>query len=1191
MKSMKKLQSICIALCASLLLACLSLALSFTATFKTSAEGTVVTTTTNSTGKVNFYSAGASIRLPREQEVDENGNPKDESGIRFGIRVDLDEVLLENGEYDKTAGVTLTYNGVQKTYTQEQFTALDSGILVIPTKLLDGKELAIGVNGYVKTVDPDWTLYQDKDGTYYLQKEAYIYNIAQQYYDLEYSCRAYFVDGETTVYTPMDEKSERSVSDVAFLAKCDTNATSSFTPYQVEKMNEYLPMRTSVVFPNTAKYLYRVGNGNKFALNKLFALENDANITGSYTLTVDSASVSLQFKDGALLEEFAYSDLAEKVYQFSGTGVATLTIKDEYSRSATTLKVEVVDAENATSATSVTSNNVVLLNDVSGGFSVSGGYTLYGNGFTVTLPTTVQSKFSAGYVGYITVNGGNLDNVRIVGPVYPEMYIYRDQAKDSTDDTKVNYFYNSVLINGGNCTISNSYISGSRTALCIRGGNNVVLENTTLSGGAYANMEIAGASSVTLRNLTTIQTDATDSYGQSKTAHGLGVAVSSNVVDLYIEGDLNQYNWLCKNQWNSIVPSVYQNSFPDFFGNSKFSGYWHYLNGGTDPYVNMAFIFSCNWDTSRIHDNRGTVDYGTCGATIATVAGGVYSKVNTVGGDSITNSNLVDPGYTSNKFNPIAPTFTFDNTNNNDEDDENGIDSYCTYDENSGKLKIGLKDENEKTLDLSGIAIKKAGSALAYTTYLNGSQISGDSLVIKSANGTKQTLTFKVTTDDCGYDKDGNKIAGNMEYSWNITIEVATLSYPVPVWNMGGDYQFDTSNCVYAYYAASQGYGEAVPIYEGIKINYYNKNGTLVNLDLSGTKTLPTGSNNSNDKAFTYTLSDGSTLTMKFSSGWKSGATTHQFTVYNNKVYIYPQSLDSDGYVRSKVANQDFDVKISYTFTDPNGQSTGSQTMQWYNAKASNGSVSQVQWKTFDSTNGKESCLVEGTLITLADGTQKKVEDLTYNDQLLVFNHYTGKMETASLALMDHKNEAPALHRIINLEFSNNEILRIAWNHGLFDVTLNKYVFIDENNVFDFIGHEFYSTQYVEGETINTTITLKKAYITEEVVRVFSPMSVAHMNCFANGILTVSPIPVSSNGHVNYFEYGDGLKYDEEKMQADIERYGLYTYEDFKDYLTEEEYEFLSVQFKYLKVAVGKGLMKWEDLITIIDFLHANALM
>ena len=30
------------------------------------------------------------------------------------------------------------------------------------------------------------------------------------------------------------------------------------------------------------------------------------------------------------------------------------------------------------------------------------------------------------------------------------------------------------------------------------------------------------------------------------------------------------------------------------------------------------------------------------------------------------------------------------------------------------------------------------------------------------------------------------------------------------------------------------------------------------------------------------------------------------------------------------------------------------------------------------------------------------------------------------------------------------------------------------------------------------------------------------------------------------------MKYDAEMMQADIETYGLYTYEDFKDYIPEE---------------------------------------
>ena len=185
------------------------------------------------------------------------------------------------------------------------------------------------------------------------------------------------------------------------------------------------------------------------------------------------------------------------------------------------------------------------------------------------------------------------------------MYIYRDQAKitdssdpDYGDGYNMRYFKNSVIVYGGNCTISNCYISGSRTALCLRGGNNVLVENTTLAGGAYANMQICAGSNVTLRNLTTVQVDVSDSYGKGKTAHGLGIAVDSSVVDLYIEGELNQYNWLCQAQWNSIVPSTYQSQFPEFFTNNTFSAYWHYLDGETAPYVNMAFVYACNWDTT-----------------------------------------------------------------------------------------------------------------------------------------------------------------------------------------------------------------------------------------------------------------------------------------------------------------------------------------------------------------------------------------------------------------------------------------------------------------------------------------------------------------------------------------------------------------------------------------------------------------
>ena len=1147
-------------------------ALIFAPTFKMTAKASAATTT-------DMYCDGASIRLADDGK----------SGIRFHVRVTANEdgsVSLNGTQYDKAGFETLT-----------------KGILVIPTdKLSDEEELTVegATTAYVsgaKAANPSdlvWTLRFDE--SWFYEATAYVYNIPESSYDREFSFRGYYVNADGDYIYTADTDS-RSLSYVAICVKNDdieaknaaeTDADEATTPenvgYQDNKLdtlNSFLPIDITDNFTNIDTFLYRVGNQNSVALTSLFSFSGaDVSIYDIMDIQATSDSVTMDLSDD------------NKSAQFSGTGVITLTVGKKYCDEKCSLKLEIVDGKNTTTAASATANNVVLLNDTSGTFTVSNGYTFYGNGFTVKLPTTSVQNVGQGFTGYISIgasqddgiaNGGHLDNVRIEGPVYPEMYIYRDQAKitdssdaDYGDGYNMRYFKNSVIIYGGNCTISNCYISGSRTALCLRGGNNVVIENTTLAGGSYANMQICAGSNVTLRGLTTVQVDVADSYGKGKTAHGLGIAVDSNVVDIYIEGELNQYNWLCEEQWNSIVPSSYQSAFPKFFTNSTFSKYWHYLNGGTVPYVNMGFLFACNWDTARIYDNRTTVDYGMCDATIANVDGGVYSKVNTVGGNAITDSNLIDPGYNASGFNPVAPVFVFDNTANNDDDDENDAgDTYCVYDESSGVLKIGVTGDS-KTLDLSGVAVSKNETILSHEAYLNGTQISGSSVTINTADGAKQTLTFKVSTNDVGYDKDGNAISGSIEYTWTITVEVATLSYPAPVWNMGDDYQFDTSNCVYAYYKTSQGYGEAVPIYEGIKINYYNKSGTFVELDLSGTTTLPTGSGNSNSNAFTYTLDDGSTLTMKFSSGWKSGATTHQFTTYNNKVYIYPQSLDNDNYVRAKTTNQDFDVKITYNFTDPNGQSTGEQTMQWYNAAASNGSVSTVQWKTFDSTNGKTytaPCVTPDTLVTLADGTQKEIQYVTHEDELLVWDFVNGKYAVKpSSIVMNHGYDN---YTVVSLTFDDGTVVNTINGHGFFDKDINEFVILHKENVQDYVGHNFVK------QDVNKTTKLISYTVREEYTESWSVLTAEHYNCMLGGMLTITPAEVEdSPKYLMPFEIGEDMQYDAEAMQADIEKYGLYTYEDFAEYMTYEQFKALNLSI--FKVSVGKGYITWKEILYLI---------
>ena len=235
---------------------------------------------------------------------------------------------------------------------------------------------------------------------------------------------------------------------------------------------------------------------------------------------------------------------------------------------------------------------------------------------------------------------------------------------------------------------------------------------------------------------------------------------------------------------------------------------------------------------------------------------------------------------------------------------------------------------------------------------------------------------------------------------------------------------------------------------------------------------------------------------------------------------------------------------------------------------------STISYEIQLKVDGK-SCIAAGTLITLADGTQKKVEDLVETDTLLVFDHESGEYIAAPILFIERDGWAE--YNVINLEFSNGTHNRLIYEHALFDLTLNKYVYITESNYAEFVGHKF---AIINGANNGfESVTLNKAYLTTEYTGCYSLVTAYHLNYFIDGLLS---IPGGITGLFNYFEYGEGLKYDEEKMQADIKKYGLYTYEDFANYVSYEVFEY-AFPAKYFKVSVGKGLMTYEDILALIE--------
>ena len=52
-------------------------------------------------------------------------------------------------------------------------------------------------------------------------------------------------------------------------------------------------------------------------------------------------------------------------------------------------------------------------------------------------------------------------------------------------------------------------------------------------------------------------------------------------------------------------------------------------------------------------------------------------------------------------------------------------------------------------------------------------------------------------------------------------------------------------------------------------------------------------------------------------------------------------------------------------------------------------------------------------------------------------------------------------------------------------------------------------------------------------------------------------------------------------VAEDIETYGLYTYADFEGLIEEDAFELYNAA--YLKIAVGKGYITWDDILDLID--------
>lgn len=247
-------------------------------------------------------------------------------------------------------------------------------------------------------------------------------------------------------------------------------------------------------------------------------------------------------------------------------------------------------------------------------------------------------------------------------------------------------------------------------------------------------------------------------------------------------------------------------------------------------------------------------------------------------------------------------------------------------------------------------------------------------------------------------------------------------------------------------------------------------------------------------------LSELETILSDLNSGDNQGGSdTSGFTVEiscgQGYMYCYDgQNQDAPelGYAEAYGGTKTFTVTSGYLF--------GVGSDQEISAPIASGGVSLVSANgvsyLFSVTgNGSISggfwgCYAKGTQITLADGSTKNVEDITYSDELLVWDFDKGDYATAKPLWI---KKAETATQYYDIQFESGNSIKLVGNNGnchrLYSIEDGGFVYANE-----LVGKEVYTQSGVD--------KVISCEVVEEPVEFYNIITDYHMNCFANTTLT-----------------------------------------------------------------------------------------
>ena len=250
---------------------------------------------------------------------------------------------------------------------------------------------------------------------------------------------------------------------------------------------------------------------------------------------------------------------------------------------------------------------------------------------------------------------------------------------------------------------------------------------------------------------------------------------------------------------------------------------------------------------------------------------------------------------------------------------------------------------------------------------------------------------------------------------------------------------------------------------------------------------------------------------------------------------------------------------------------------------------------TYDSSSGKivinrvtgdisisgsaesNQCLVEGTKILLADGTTKKIEDIKYNDLLMVYDHENGGFTYEYPIWIENGKSADNYQKIT---FSDGSVLKTFGTHGIFSADLNKYVNVLNREEFH-VGSRIIR---FNKDGSRKVVTVTKIENINDDIKYYYIASTRYYNVISEGYLTNNGFEFTSF----LYSFDDDLTWGKERDYY-LAQNDFFKYEDWKNVFP--EYLFKGLRMGEAKYIYNHGLLDIPSVISKLDISNTKEVM